>query len=117
MNKYPVAKVAEIQEKGRKIVEVKGMEVGIFLVDGQYYAWRNMCPHAYAPVCVGRVCGTRLPSMVYEYEYGRDQEILRCPWHGWEFDLKTGQHLVDPGVKLRGFPVEVDGEDIYLLMK
>jgi nitrite reductase (NADH) small subunit len=116
MNKYAVAKVASLLAQNRLIVEVKGMEVGIFAVNGEYYAWRNVCPHAAAPVCKGKICGTRLPSMVYEYEYGRDQEILRCPWHGWEFDLRTGTHLANPDVKLRGFPVEVEGEDIYLLM-
>ncbi len=104
-------------ERGRKVVTVNGIEIGIFLVNGQYFAWRNMCPHAYAPVCVGMVCGTHLPSDVYEYEFGREQEILRCPWHGWEFDLRTGEHLVNSGTKLRGYPVEQDGEDLYLVFK
>lgn len=116
MNKYVVGKTSEIQEKLKKIVEVKGIEVGVFYVDGSYYAWRNICPHAGAPVCKGNVCGTRMPSMVYEYEYGQDQQILRCPWHGWEFNLKTGEHLVDPTVKLRGYPVEVDGKDVCVLI-
>ncbi|MGO4494876.1 amidohydrolase family protein [Paenibacillus sp. 2RAB27] len=42
---------------------VKGIEIGVFLVNGSYYAWRNMCPHVAAPVCEGVVCGTRLPSL------------------------------------------------------
>ncbi|WP_102348827.1 Rieske (2Fe-2S) protein [Bacillus sp. Marseille-P3661] len=117
MNKYEVAKVSEIKENGPKIVEVKGMEVGVYYVQGQFYAYRNFCPHAAAPACEGVVCGTRLTSDVYEYEYGRDYEILRCPWHGWEFDLKTGEHLVDTGVKLRSYPVEQDGDNLYLLLK
>ncbi|MDT8862971.1 Rieske (2Fe-2S) protein [Alkalihalobacillus sp. MEB130] len=116
MKKYEVANIKEIHNKKPKIVEVKGIEIGIYLVDGEYYAWRNYCPHAAAPVCQGVVCGTRLPSMVYNYEYGRDQEILRCPWHGWEFDLKTGQHLVDPNVRLRNFPIEQDGEKLYVFL-
>jgi len=102
---------------GRKIVEVKGMELGIFLIDGVVYAWRNVCPHAAAPVCEGRVTGTRLPSKVYEYEHGCDGRIVRCPWHGWEFDLTTGKHLADESVSMRGFPVEVDGKEIYVLLK
>jgi nitrite reductase (NADH) small subunit len=117
MSRYKVATMGELKEKGRKIVEVKGMEIGIFWVDEQLVAWRNMCPHAAAPVCQGTVCGTRLPSMVYEYEFGLDQQILRCPWHGWEFHLATGEHLVQPGLKLRGYPVELDGEDIVLIIK
>lgn len=117
MERIAVAKVDEIAEKGRKIVTINGMEIGIFLVNGNYYAWRNICPHAFAPVCVGRISGTRLPSRVYEYIYGKDQQIIRCPWHGWEFDLETGEHLADSGVRLRGYPVEVDGEDIYVVIK
>ncbi|WP_102348968.1 Rieske (2Fe-2S) protein [Bacillus sp. Marseille-P3661] len=117
MTKYPVAKVSEIKKNGRIIVEVKGMEIGIFHVNGEYFAWRNFCPHAAAPICKGRITGTRLPSMVYEYKYGNDDQIIRCPWHGWEFNLETGQHLAEPDVKLRGYPVEVDGEDICLLLK
>ncbi|CAH1191438.1 hypothetical protein PAECIP111891_00004 [Paenibacillus allorhizoplanae] len=115
-SRYAAASVQELAEKGRKIVEVKGIEIGIFLVNGSYYAWRNMCPHAAAPVCEGVVCGTRLPSLVYEYEYGRDQEILRCPWHGWEFGLTDGKHLVEGGVQLRGYEVEIEGNEIYVLI-
>lgn len=112
--RYPAAKLSEVQEKSGLIVNVKGMEIGIYELDGTYYAWRNVCPHAGAPVCEGHVCGTRMPSTVYEYIYGRDQEILRCPWHGWEFDLLTGKHLVDDKVKLRGYEVSVEDDQIYL---
>jgi nitrite reductase/ring-hydroxylating ferredoxin subunit len=112
--KYPVAKVADFKDK--EIVTVKGMEIGIYEVAGKYYAWRNVCPHAAAPVCAGKVTGTRLPSDVYEYICGRDREILRCPWHGWEFDLLTGKHLVDETVKLRGFEVVIEEEEICVLV-
>jgi nitrite reductase/ring-hydroxylating ferredoxin subunit len=47
-----------------------------------------------------------MPSKVYEYIYGLDGCILRCPWHGWEFDLRTGEHVVDPRNRLKGVPVE-----------
>jgi nitrite reductase/ring-hydroxylating ferredoxin subunit len=111
MERYPVLRVDELPENGHKIVEARGIQYGIYRINGQYYAWRNVCPHAGAPVCVGKVCGTRLPSLVYEYKYGRENEILRCPWHGWEFDLLTGEHLVDPQTKLRRGKLEVGGEE------
>lgn len=114
--RYVVATVAELRETGRKIATVKGMEIGVFAVGDHYYAWRNTCPHGGAPVCEGPVCGTRLLSMVYEYKYGRDREILRCPWHGWEFDLLTGQHLVDEKVKLRGYQIEEEGGQLYVIL-
>jgi nitrite reductase (NADH) small subunit len=114
--KYFGAKLSELEQHGRVITQVKGMEIGIFLIDGLLYAWRNICPHAAAPVCEGRICGTRLPSMVYEYTYGREQEILRCPWHGWEFDLKTGVHLADGSVKLRGYEAICEEDNVYLML-
>ena len=101
MEKIKVASKREIAEGSCKIVRVKGVEYGIFRVRGKFYAWRNACPHYGAPVCKGKMTGTRLPSGVYEYRLGRENEILRCPWHGWEFDLITGEHLADPATKLR----------------
>ncbi|WP_027085812.1 Rieske (2Fe-2S) protein [Cohnella panacarvi] len=106
MSRHRVAGVDEIKAGERKLVKVNGMEFGIFNVGGQYHAYRNVCPHAGADVCVGTICGTLLPTPVYEYSYGRENEILRCPWHGWEFDLKTGEHLVDPDMRLRSGKLE-----------
>lgn len=116
MNRYRVAQAADVQAKGRILVQVEGVEIGIFYVDGQYYAWRNVCPHAAAPVCEGVICGTRLPSLVYEYEYGKHREIARCPWHGWEFDLKNGQHLAG-AAKLRGYPLELENGELYVRLR
>jgi len=101
MEKHWVAHKDEIVEGTCKIVKVKNAEYGIYKVRGNYYAWRNACPHFGAPVCKGVITGTRLPTSVYEYKLGRENEIVRCPWHGWEFDLMTGEHLVDPATKLR----------------
>lgn len=100
MHKHFVATKSEIPEATCKIVKVRNAEFGIYNIKGKFYAWKNACPHFGAPVCKGRVTGTRLPSKVYEYKLGREGEIVRCPWHGWEFDLITGEHLVDPNTKL-----------------
>lgn len=113
-------KVAEpdaINDGGKLIVKVKEMEIGLFRIEGKYYAWRNVCPHAAAPVCAGAIRGTRLPSDVYDYCYGLEDRVLRCPWHGWEFDLKSGHHLA-PGsdAKLRGYPVETDDTGVYVVL-
>lgn len=104
---HPVCPVVELQPGLRKIVTIDRVEIGVFNVGGEYHAYRNICPHAGAPVCVGKIGGTTLPSPVYEYNYGRENCIIRCPWHGWEFDLKTGEHLVDPQTRLKKFPVEI----------
>lgn len=112
MRSHPVAKVGEIPPGGRKLVQVGKIQIGVFNVDGAFYAYRNVCPHAGAPVCVGRIGGTSLPSGVYEYRFGLEGCILRCPWHGWEFDLRTGEHLVDPATKLKRFEVAVESDSL-----
>src|SRR5690606_8859268 len=77
-------------------------------------AWRDVCPHAAAPVCRGVVGGTLLTSKVYEYRYGRDQEVVQCPWHGWEFDLIDGKHLAEgSAVRLRSYPLRIEDGVIY----
>ena len=111
MTRHPVAQAGEIPPGGRKLVTVGRIQVGVFNVAGEFKAYRNACPHAGAPVCVGRISGTSQPSRVYEYIYGSEGCILRCPWHGWEFDLRTGEHLVDPETRLKAVPVEAAGSE------
>jgi len=109
-NRHAVAQVAEIPVGTHKIVKIptlsREIEIGVFNVHGNYFAYRNVCPHAGAPVCQGKVCGTTLHSKVGEFILAREGEIIRCPWHGWEFDLLTGEHLVDEKMKLRAYMIE-----------
>lgn len=93
---YRVARTTEIEPGERKIVRAGKTSIGVFNVRGTYYAIRNLCPHQLAPLCAGDVSGTNLPSEVGEYRYGRDGEIIRCPWHKWEFDLTTGRSIFNP---------------------
>ncbi len=108
---HPICPASDIPPGRSKILRVGRIELGVFNVAGEYFAYRNVCPHAGAPVCAGPVTGTSLPSGVYEYNYGAEGTILRCPWHGWEFDLRTGEHLVDPETRLKKIPVGVSGCD------
>jgi nitrite reductase/ring-hydroxylating ferredoxin subunit len=111
MTRHPVAKAGELAPGGRKLVKAGGIEIGLFNAGGEIRAYRNVCPHAGAPVCLGRVGGTSLPSDVYEYKYGMEGCILRCPWHGWEFDLRTGEHIVDPATRLKAVALESENLD------
>lgn len=98
-------------------VEVAGRSLGMFRVGGQFRAVLNHCPHEGAPICRGTVRGTTLPSMPGTFRWGRENEILVCPWHGWEFALDSGQCLTDRR-RLATFPMEVaeDGT-LYVLMR
>jgi 3-phenylpropionate/trans-cinnamate dioxygenase ferredoxin subunit len=109
MAKHIIGPASELPVGSRKIVEIGGRTIGVFNVNGRYYALRNACPHQLAPLCKGHVTGTTLPSQPGEYKWDRDGEILRCPWHGWEFDITTGRSVFNPH-KLRVKTYEVTVE-------
>jgi len=107
MAQHIVAQVGDIPPGGRKIVRVAGREVGIFNLEGTLSALKNVCAHQGARVCLGRVVGTTLPSAVYEFKFGLEGRVLRCPWHEWEYDIATGEALFDPKVRVVTYPVEI----------
>ena len=109
MAKYQVATVEEIPPGGRKIVTISGRSIGVFNVDGEFYALRNSCPHQGGPLCEGLLTGFVTAQVPGEYQYSRRGEILKCAWHGWEFDVKTGQSWVDPQqTRVRTYPVSIE---------
>lgn len=114
--RYPVGRTDQILPGQGKLVEVGGLSVGVFNVRGEFRAVLNVCPHELAPVCRGKVRGTTLPSQPGEFEWGREGEILACPWHGWEFDLFSGECLTDRR-RLAFFPVEVEAGVVYVLAR
>lgn len=108
MATHIVSRVSELPPGERKIVEAEGRSIGVFNVHGTYYALRNVCPHQGAPLCLGSVQGTAAVSSPGEYVWGREGEILRCPWHGWEFDLTTGSSIFNPHkTRVRRYEVTV----------
>jgi len=109
MGRYVVATVEEIPPGGRKIVELQGRSIGVFNIGGEFFAIRNACPHTGGPLCQGVVTGFVTADTPGRYEYLRRGEIIRCPWHGWEFDIKTGQSWIDPKrMRVRSYPVAVE---------
>lgn len=109
MAKHIVGTVAELPPGSRKIVEINGRSIGVFNVNGEYFAVRNTCPHQGGPLCEGAQTGLRQSTMPGEYTYTRRGEILRCPWHGWEFDMRTGQSWWNPEkIRTRAYRVSVE---------
>ena len=109
MSRYVVGKPAEVPPGQRKLVAFKGICIGVFNVNGEYYALNNRCAHQGGPLCLGLLTGLAVSSGPGRCELTRVGEILRCPWHAWEFDIKTGKAILDPAkVRVKKFEVTVE---------
>ena len=92
-----VATTGEIAPGTGKPVEVNGKEIALFNAGGTFYALDNTCPHRGGPLGEGELEGT----------------VVTCPWHSWQFDLTTGESLIDD-LKVGCYPVRVDGETVLV---
>ena len=112
---HDVGSVSDFPSGTCRIIEVGEHEVGVYNLDGQYYAIRNYCPHRGAPVCKGELRGTMLPSEPGQYEYGLEGRVLFCPWHHWEFDVTTGRTVFATDKRrLITYPVHQDNGRIIV---
>jgi len=109
MAKHVVAPVAEIPPGGRMLVDVNGRAVVVFNLAGEFFALNNRCPHKGGSLCHGKLTGLIESSEPGDYRYSRRGEIIRCPWHSWEFDIRTGQSWCDPQrLRTRRYAVSVE---------
>lgn len=107
--------VDDIRREGCRMVNVGGRTVGVISVGEDFFAISDRCPHMGASMCTGSVNGTLLPSAPHEHVYGLDQRVIRCPWHGWEFDLESGRSLLEPRrFGLKTYRVTQDDGDVVL---
>jgi nitrite reductase/ring-hydroxylating ferredoxin subunit len=116
MAKYVVATVDEIPPGGRKLVEAAGRSIGVFNVGGEFFALHNRCPHRGGALCLGPVTGTAVSDAGFAFVYGRAGELVRCAWHGWEFEIATGRPLVDGRIRAKTYPVEVADDAVYVVI-
>jgi nitrite reductase/ring-hydroxylating ferredoxin subunit len=112
MAKHVVGRVSDIPEGGRILVTLQGRSMGIFRVQGKFYAVVNRCPHMGAELCRGSVLGHLEADLPGEFRHDPSRLLLRCPWHGWEFDLETGQSYFDS--RIRPYPVAVETGELVL---
>jgi nitrite reductase (NADH) small subunit len=110
-----VANSEEIPENRFAIFKVDGVEIGIMRSEGELFAVRNICPHALAPICRGRVRGTMLPTDTVEYHFVMRNRVLVCPWHGYEYSLESGHCLfTDVKGRLRMYPATERDGGVYV---
>lgn len=109
----------EFEEGDCELIDVDGTEVGVLHVDGEYYAVQNHCLHDGGPVCAGRT-GKKLVGEFEEAgkrvnkQYAEDENVISCPWHGWSYDLETGEQLADDNIVLPTYDVTVKEGIVYV---
>lgn len=113
--RHAVCPASELAPGERRIVDLDGRSVGLFNVGGEFYALHNGCPHKGGALAEGPVCGTTLPTGGTDFVYGRDGTIVRCAWHGWEFDIATGRAVADPRFHARTYRVVVEDGVVVVL--
>jgi nitrite reductase/ring-hydroxylating ferredoxin subunit len=108
--RHVVCPVEKLPPGSRTCVPIGTYGVAVFNVAGEFFALRNYCPHSGGPLCEGLVTGTTLWDREEGIRWVRDGEVVRCPWHRWEFDIRTGHSLTEPGIRVASFPAyESDG--------
>jgi nitrite reductase/ring-hydroxylating ferredoxin subunit len=95
--KVVVAPLDEFKPGDRRIISVGGRSIGVFRVGDRFYGIRNRCPHQGGPLCQGRVAPWARSSGPGDFQLDAEATLLACPWHGWEYELSTGQSFLGPG--------------------
>jgi len=92
------AKRQDIPDDKGVLADCQGTRVAIFKVEENFYAIDNRCAHRGGPLSEGEcVAG-----------------VVTCPWHGWQYDVKTGCNPDNDKIKVASFPLKVEGEDIWV---
>ena len=115
-----VCKASEISDGGRRIVHDGAREIGVFHWQGAYYAYENLCVHQGGPACEGLLMHKVEDRLAADkswqgQRFSPDTMHFVCPWHGYEYDLKTGECAADRSLKLQKFDVVRRGEDLYVV--
>ena len=120
-SEHVVAAAEDLDDGERVVAEVDGLEVGVFRVAGELYAYPNVCLHQNGPLCEGTVTGTTearfdRERLDLDIDWAKEGEVLSCPWHGWEYHLRTGHCLSRTDRRLPAYDVfERDGQVVVSL--
>ncbi len=115
-----VARASDLPDGERRIVTHAGIEIGVFRWQGAFYAYRNHCVHQGGPACEGvimhKVEDVLADDKTFIRQKFSDTEVhFVCPWHGYEYDIKTGECVGDRRLRLRNFPVLERGGDVFVV--
>jgi nitrite reductase (NADH) small subunit len=118
-DEFHVLSEAAIPDGAGVLVEAGEVQVGLFKVKGRLHAYVNRCRHQGGPVCTGEIIGRyeqvlRPDKTIVEERFAEDEVRIACPWHGWEYNLETGECIADRRFRLQRVEVTVRDGEAYL---
>jgi nitrite reductase/ring-hydroxylating ferredoxin subunit len=116
-----VGKSVEFEDRGRKIIVHGDNEIGVFFVNGAFFAYENHCVHQGGPICQGQIRNKVIEPLAPDktslgLSYDEKTLHLICPWHGYEFAIDTGRHPAKATARLKSYPVNVRGDEVYVVV-
>jgi nitrite reductase (NADH) small subunit len=111
MAQYRVPEANNLKPGEKVIVKIEAREIGIFNIQGKFHAIRNTCPDQSGPLCQGDIfdrveADVTADRQIREY-IKEEKTVIACPWHGWEYDINTGECLWNPRYRVRVYQVDV----------
>jgi nitrite reductase/ring-hydroxylating ferredoxin subunit len=100
MERVRLCSIADVPPGTGREVVAAGRIIAVFNVDGQFYALDGICPHAGGPLGQGSLAGG----------------VVTCPWHGWQFDVTSGRHCLNPRLTQAAYPVEIEAGDVFVVL-
>jgi nitrite reductase/ring-hydroxylating ferredoxin subunit len=107
--------LAEAPAEGmRLLVDLAGHRIGVFHLEGAYFALADRCPHRGAPLCSSGEVVSAVEGVGDERRVTREGALVRCPWHKWDFDIASGRCEVDARLRVRRYAVRVEGCELVV---
>lgn len=100
-NFVKVASTSDLKPGENKVVSVDGTDVALFNVEGQFFAISNTCLHRGGPLGEGFL----------------EDDVVTCPWHGWRYNVKTGQNAMIPTAKVAAYQVKVENDNVLVSLE
>lgn len=115
-----VGKASEFKDGDRQIIRLGEEEIGIFKHDGAFHAYSNYCLHQGGPACEGlTIAGVeeklRDDKTSLGLYFSETDMHFVCPWHGYEYDIKTGECVANRQLKLKRYEVVQKGDEVYVV--
>ncbi|MBC7803793.1 MAG: Rieske 2Fe-2S domain-containing protein [Candidatus Parcubacteria bacterium] len=121
MAEVAVGRADSFKARDRKVVVVEGIEIGVFRLGDDFFAWENRCVHMGGPVCQGKIINRVEERLAPDkqslgYRFSPTEVNIVCPWHGYEYDIRTGCHQGNPLVRLKAVELKLKDGTVFVVV-